>query len=301
MGVAKGNSRKRHDRARAQALHAEDARSRAAAKARKHFDAVFERAIDPALPPAGLAALILDELPDSIAAARIARTRAQRAEESATLEQLLHGDVTFAPLAETARLMLAARPASPPPGVLAFAAVAAHFAGDEAETRRHADALLGITRAAGDGAVFEVAREVLTWTHPQEAIGIAERYAAGPHRKRGWARLVRDVASFEATGQALKREIEAVFAAEEDGGHAASEMIQAMRQRVLDAPSFSREDMRRDQARLARKVSEPLRSITDRAVLGAYLDRAFTELSARLNTSNGTARPDATNSPDPIR
>jgi hypothetical protein len=71
-------------------------------------------------------------------------------------------------------------------------------AGDEAEARRHADALLDITRAAGDGAVFEVAREVLTWTHPQEAVEIAERYAARSHRKRGWARLVRDVASFEA-------------------------------------------------------------------------------------------------------
>jgi hypothetical protein len=72
MGVAKGNSRKRHDRARAQALRAEDARRRADAKARRHFDAVFERATDPVLPPAGLAALILDELPGSIAAARIA-------------------------------------------------------------------------------------------------------------------------------------------------------------------------------------------------------------------------------------
>lgn len=201
---------------------------------------------------------------------------------------MLHSDVAFAPLAETARLMLAARPASPPPGVLAFAAVAAHCAGDEAEARRHADALLGITRAAGDGAVFELAREVLTWTHPQEAMEIAERYAGGPHRKRGWARLVRDVASFEAKGQALKHEIEAVFAAEEDGGRAASEMIQAMRQRVLEAPSFSWEDMRRDQARLARKVSEPLRPIADKVVLGAYLDRAFTELSARSTSGSSS-------------
>ena len=289
--MAKGNSRKRHDRARAQALRAEDARSRADAEARRHFDAVFERAIDPALPPAGLAALILDELPDSIAAARIARTRAQRAEESATPAQWPHSDATFAPLAETARLMLAARPASPPPGVLAFAAVAAHFAEDEAEARRHADALLDITRAAGDDAVLELAEEVLSWTHPQEAVEIAERYAAQHHRKRNRARLVHDVASFEAEGQAMKREVEAVFADEKDGGRAAAEMIRAAQQRVLEAPSFSREDMRRDQARLARKMSKPLRPIADRAVAGAYLERAFTELS--MPTTKDPADPDA--------
>jgi hypothetical protein len=65
-------------------------------------------------------------------------------------------------------------------------------------------------------------------------------------------------------------------------------MFRAMRQRVLEAPSFSWEDMRRDQARLARKVSEPVRPIADRVVAGAYLDRAFTELSA----SKDTAGPD---------
>ena len=278
--MAKGNSRKRHDRARAQALRAEDARSRADAKARRHFDAVFERAIDPALPPAGLAALILDELPDSIAAARIAGTRAQRIEESATPAQSPHSDVTFAPLTEAARLMLATRPASPPPGVLAFAAVAAHCAGEEAEARRHADALLVITRAAGDDAVLELAGEVLAWTDPQEAVEIAERYAAQHHSKRNRARSVHGVASFEATGQALKREMEAVLAAEKDGGRAAMEMLRAMRQRVLEAPSFSAEDVRREQARLARKMSEPLRPIADRVVVGAYLDRVFKELNA---------------------
>jgi hypothetical protein len=37
-------------------------------------------------------------------------------------------------------------------------------------------------------------------------------------------------------------------------------------------------------------VSEPVRPIADRVVLGAYLDRAFTELSA----SKDTADPDVT-------
>lgn len=189
--------------------------------------------------------------------------------------------------------MLAACPAGPPPGVLAFAAVAAHFAGDGAEARRHADALLDITRAAGDDAFLEVASEVLTWTHPQEAAEIAERYAAD-HRKREGTRLVHDMASLEAGRQAAKREIEAAFAAEEDGGRAAAEMLQAMHQRVLEAPSVSLEDMRRDQARLAEKTSGPLRPFTGRLVLGAYLDRAFTELSARLSTSKDTADPNAT-------
>ena len=295
--MAKGNSRKRHDRARGQALRAEDVRRRAETKARRHFDAVFGHAIDPAMQPAGLAALILDELPDSIAAARIARTRAQRAEESAAPAQWLQSDVTFAPLAEAARLMLAARPASPPPGGLAFAAVAAHFAGDEAEARRHADALLDVTRAGGDDAVLELTREVLTWTHPQEAVEIAERYAAGHHRKRERARLIHDVASLEAGGQAAKREIEAVLATEKDGGLAAMEMLCATRQRVLEAPRVSREDMRKDQARLAKKMSKPLRPIAEKAVLGAYLERALTELSA----SKDTADPNATHNPDPIR
>jgi hypothetical protein len=239
------------------------------------------RAMDPALPPAGLATLILDEIPDSIRAARIARMRAERAVGSAAPVQLAPGDAAFAPLAEAARLMLAACPASPPPGVLAFAAFAAHLAGDKAEARRHADALLDITRAAGDNTVFELAKEVLTWTHPQKAVEIAERYMAGHHRKRGWARLVHDEASRRA-------EIEAVLAAEEDGGRAAAEMIRAMHQRVLEAPNVSREDMRRERARLARKMSEPLRPIADRAVAGAYLERALTELS-RLNPADRAA------------
>lgn len=37
-------------------------------------------------------------------------------------------------------------------------------------------------------------------------------------------------------------------------------------------------------------MSEPVRPIADRVVLGAYLDRAFTELSA----SKDTADPDVT-------
>jgi len=282
--VGKDNSRKRHDRARAQALRAEDARVRADARARRNFDAVFERAIDPALSPAGLAALILDELPDSIAAARIARARAQRAEDSAPLAQWLQSYITFAPLAEAARLMLTARPVSPPPGVLAFAAVAAHFAEDEAGARRYADALLDMTRAARDDAILELAGEVLAWTHPQEAMEIAGRYTVGYHRQGERARMVHHVARGEAGRQAAKREIEAVLAAEKDGGRAAREMLGAACRRVLEAPGrLSPADMYRDQAGLARKVSEPLRPIAGKAIACAYLERALTVLSATLS------------------
>ena len=287
--MAKGNSRKRQDRARAQVLRAEDVRRRADAEARRRFEAAFERAIDPALTPAGLAALILDELPDSVAAARIARRLGERAEESASGAQFLDIEVMLAPLRETARLMLAAAPASPPPGVLAFAAIVAHLVGDEAEARRHADALLDVSRAAGDDAVLELAEEVLTWTHPQEAMEIAERYAAGHHGKRQRAEVVRDLAGGEAQGQRAKREIQAVLAAEKDGGRAAMEVFGAMRQRVLEAPSVSREDMRKDQAALARKVSPPLRPMADRAVAGAYLERAFIELNARQDSTGPEA------------
>jgi hypothetical protein len=54
--------------------------------------------------------------------------------------------------------------------------------------------------------------------------------------------------------------------------------------------------VRRQHRPLARglRLSKPLRPIADRTVAGAYLERALTELSARLNTTKDTADPDAT-------
>jgi hypothetical protein len=85
----------------------------------------------------------MDELADSTGTGLIARTRLQKGAEPATL-------------AETARLLVAAcpgagraggpAPGSLPPGVLAFAAVAAHASGDEAEEARHTQALLDLAR-----------------------------------------------------------------------------------------------------------------------------------------------------------
>ena len=116
----------------------------------------------------------------------------------------------------------------------------------------------GLGRRGWFLAVLELAREVLTWTHPQEAVEIAERYAAGHHRKRERALLVHDMASLEARGQAAKREIEALFAAEEDGGRAAAQMLRAIRQRALEAPSLSPEDMIRLRSR---RLKRPHRAV----------------------------------------
>ena len=163
--MAKSTRRRKQDRARVESRHAGEARAEAEWRA----DELFGRATDMALAPAGLAALITGELADSTDTGRIARAR------------LLLGSEPGA-LAETVRLLLAAcAEGSPstgglPPGVLAFAAVAAHASGDEAQEARWTDALLDIARTAGEAGPVKVAEDVLIWTHPDRAFEMTGHY-----------------------------------------------------------------------------------------------------------------------------
>jgi hypothetical protein len=173
--MAKSNRRKKQDRARVDSRHAAEARRKAEdvqrrdrAEAKQHADGLFDRATDMALAPAALAALIMDELADSTGAGVIAHARLRNGAEPATL-------------AEAARLLIAACPGADradglPPGVLAFAAVAAHAIGDEAEEARHTEALLDLARAFDDEAPMQVVGDVLWWTHPLEAAEMFRRY-----------------------------------------------------------------------------------------------------------------------------
>jgi hypothetical protein len=178
--MTKSSRRKKQDRARIESRHAAQARRQAEetrqqdrAEAKRHADELFDRATDMALAPAALAALIMDELADSTGTGLIAHTRLQKGAEPATL-------------AEAARLLVAACPGvgradgpSPgnlPPGVLAFAAIAAHASGDEAEEARHTQALLDLARAFDDEAPLQVAGDVLFCTHPVEAAEMVRRY-----------------------------------------------------------------------------------------------------------------------------
>jgi hypothetical protein len=89
-------------------------------------------------------------------------------------------------LAKTSRLLLAACsgdgrpdsswPAILPPGVLAFAAVAAHANGEEEEEGSYMEALLEHARAAGVESPLGGAGDAFSWTHPAEAAEMTRRY-----------------------------------------------------------------------------------------------------------------------------
>lgn len=172
--MAKSSRRKKQDRARVETRHADEARQRDRAEAVRQAAGLLDRAIDLALPPAALAALIMDGLTYWTGSGFIAYARLQRGAPRATL-------------AETSRLLLAAcsdggcpdssGAATLPPGVLAFAAVAAHANGEEEEERSYMEALLEPTRAAGARRPPpEGAWDVLGWTHPAEAAEMIRRY-----------------------------------------------------------------------------------------------------------------------------
>jgi hypothetical protein len=173
--MAKSKHRRKRHQARVETRHAEEGRRRDRAKA----DDLFERATDPALVPSALAALIAGELADSTITGRIAHARLQKGAEPAAL-------------AETARLLIAdwpeaahadgSDPGPLPPGVLAFAAVAAHASGEEDQEDSHVQALLGLARDADGKEAAKIARTVLAWTHPDRAGELNRRYLLGhPH------------------------------------------------------------------------------------------------------------------------
>jgi hypothetical protein len=160
--MAKNSTRKKQDQRR----------RRDRAEAKRHHDELFDRATDPALAPEALAALIMGELADSTGAGLIAYTRLQKGAEPVAL-------------AEAARLLVAsclvggASTGGLPPGVLAFAAVAAHANGDEEEEALHTQALLDLARAASDGGPLQVAADVLMCTHPDAAAEMTRRNLVG--------------------------------------------------------------------------------------------------------------------------
>jgi hypothetical protein len=171
--IAKSSRRKKQDRARVETRHADEARQRDRAEALRQADGLLDRAIDPALPTAALAALIMDGLADWTGTGFIAYARLQRGAPPASL-------------AETSRLLLAAcsgdgRPDSSwlailPPGVLAFAAVAAHANGEEEEEGSYMEALLEPARAAGVERPLGGVEDVLGWTRPAKAAEMTRRY-----------------------------------------------------------------------------------------------------------------------------
>lgn len=159
----RSSRRKKQARARIDGRHAQEARRRDEAEA----DELFARASDAALEPASLAVLIMGGLADSTATGLIAHMRQQEGTEPDAL-------------AETARLLIAAgadagSADSLPPGVLAFAVVAAHVNGDEEEESRHMAALTGLARNA-DEWLLKLAQDVVIWTHPDVAAEMAARY-----------------------------------------------------------------------------------------------------------------------------
>jgi hypothetical protein len=75
--MAKSSRRKKQDRAKVETRHADEARQRDRAEALRQADGLLDRAIDPALSPAALAALIIDGLADWTGTGFIAYTRLQ--------------------------------------------------------------------------------------------------------------------------------------------------------------------------------------------------------------------------------
>jgi hypothetical protein len=171
--MTKSSRRKKQERTKIEARHAGEARQRDRAEALRQADGLLDRAIDPELPPAALAALIMDGLADWTGTGFIASARLQRGAPPGTL-------------AETSRLLLAAcsidnRPDSAglpilPFGVLAFVAAAAHANGEEEKEGSYMEALLESARAAGLERLLGSAANVLAWTHPAEAAELIRRY-----------------------------------------------------------------------------------------------------------------------------
>jgi hypothetical protein len=221
-------------------------KQRVRAEALRQADGLLDRAIDPALPPAALAVLIMDGLADWTGTGFIAYARLQRGAPPASL-------------AETSRLLLAACsgdgrpdsswPAVLPPGVLAFAAVAAHANGEEEEEDSYMQALLEPGRAAGVERPLEGAEHVLAWTHPAKAAEMARRYLLDHPRAYALAKAAAQLAA--------------------KPGPLASPELAAVTQ--LGDPS---------NPRFARRLTDRMRSVDDPSVLAQYQADAKAEFLA---------------------
>jgi hypothetical protein len=164
MAMAKSNRRKKQDRAKAAARHAEQSRLRARTKRQQQLVGHYGRLLDPQTSPAEVAELLAAELPDSIVAGAMVQTRMSLGAQA--------GEA-----AEIARLMLASAPEPPGAGALAVAAWAAHRTGDEDAEHRYALELLARADADSDADQrLEVIRSVSVRGHPGEACDLIESY-----------------------------------------------------------------------------------------------------------------------------
>lgn len=164
--MAKSSRKKRLDRARSEARRAEQSRRRARAERHREQSEHYRQLLDPGTQPAEVARLVAAEMADTPVAGAIARMR-------------LDAGVPAGELAEAARLLLLASAPEPSAlpglGVLAFAASAAHAAGDEDGEHRHTAAMLARADAEDDAAVrLEVIRSIAAIGHPGEAIELIE-------------------------------------------------------------------------------------------------------------------------------
>ncbi len=163
-GMAKGNHRKKQNRARAQARRAEQSRLRARTERRQEMAERYSRLFDPGTSPAEVAELLAAELPDSIAAGAMVQMR-------------MNLGAPADEAAEIAQVMLASAPEPPGGGALAVAALAAHCTGDEDAEHRYTRELLDRADAGGNaGERLEVIRSISVRGHPGEACDLIEPY-----------------------------------------------------------------------------------------------------------------------------
>lgn len=164
--MVKSSRRKKKDRAKAEARRAEQARRRARAEHDRQWSEHFRQIHDPGTEPEEVARLILAEMSDSLIVGAAARLR-------------LVAGVPAGQLTEITRLLLASTPEPPGLGVLAFAASAAHAAGDEDGEHRYTAELLARAEAEDsedDALRLEVIRSIAAIGHPGEATELIEPY-----------------------------------------------------------------------------------------------------------------------------
>ena len=162
--MAKSSKRRKQDQAKAAHKRAEHARRKDRDELTRQATLSLQRLFNPQTPPAEVAVLVAQTMPDVVYLA--ARTAQQRVEAGTEPQDM----------AEAGRRLLAAYTEGPPVGVLAFAVVAAHASGQEEEEHRLAARLLDAGLAIGEGAWLDVLDHVIAPWHPDQASELLEPY-----------------------------------------------------------------------------------------------------------------------------
>ena len=183
--VAKSSKRRKQDQAKAVHKRAEQARRKARDELVQQLTLAMQRLLDPQTPPAEVADLVMLSVADDVAlAARVVQRR-------------IEAGVEPHDIAEAGRHLLAAYTEEPPAGALAFAAVAAHFDGQEEEEHRLTAQLLDSSRAAEVDAWLVVLDYVIAPRHPGQTTELLQPYLVEhPEDFRGhrvYARAIRAV------------------------------------------------------------------------------------------------------------